>query len=152
MRTKLVGLLFGVLFGFVMAWAHLSDPKVIREMLLLQSAHVFLFMGSAVAVAALGQWILSRSNAGSLLSGEPIAWSLERPERRHIVGSVIFGAGWSVAGTCPGPVAAMIGEGRLASVFVALGLVGGVLIQGVVKNSTTTPRRVPIEAPGVVGL
>jgi hypothetical protein len=46
----------------------------------------------------------------------------------------------------------MIGEGHLAGMFVGLGLVGGVLIQGVVTKRTAAARAVRIEAPGVVGL
>jgi hypothetical protein len=49
--TPLTGRLLGVCAGFVFAWSRLSDPAVIREMLLLRDAHVFLRMGSAVVVA-----------------------------------------------------------------------------------------------------
>ena len=53
-KTKAIGLLGGVVFGFTLAWAHLTDPHVIRDMLLLKEPHVFLIMGSAVAIAAVG--------------------------------------------------------------------------------------------------
>jgi uncharacterized membrane protein YedE/YeeE len=149
---KLVGLSFGAAFGFIMGWAHLADPVVIREMLLLKHADVFLFMGSAVAVAGLGHWLLRRLGARSLVSGERLEWSRERPARRHIVGSAIFGAGWSVAGTCPGPVAAMLGEGRIAGVFVVLGLVGGALLQAVVSKRGAATSPAPRDAPDVAGL
>jgi uncharacterized membrane protein YedE/YeeE len=42
---------------------------------------------------------------------------------------MLFGAGWSVACTCPGPVAAMIGEGRIGGAAVALGIAAGALAQ-----------------------
>ena len=31
--------------GFLFAWAGLSDPEIIRDMLLLRDPHVFLLMG-----------------------------------------------------------------------------------------------------------
>ena len=31
-------------------------------------------------------------------------------ERRHVVGSVLFGLGWAVADACPGPVLAQLGQ------------------------------------------
>jgi uncharacterized protein len=130
MKTKVLGLLFGAGIGFVFAWAWLSDPVVIRNMLLLREPDVFLFMGSAVVIAAIGTRLLRLFGARALATGELVTWTVERPERRHVLGSVLFGAGWAVAGTCPGPVAVMIGEGRLGGIVVAIGLAAGVLLQG----------------------
>lgn len=129
MKTKLIGVAAGIVFGFTLAWARLTDPHIIRNMLLLKEAHVFLIMGSAVVIAAIGVRLLKASGARTIFTDEPIAWSVERPQTRHIVGSVLFGFGWATAGTCPGPVAAMIGQGRLAGLAVAVGLVAGVALQ-----------------------
>ena len=129
MKTKATGLLGGVVFGFTLAWARLTDPRVIRDMLLLNEPHVFLIMGSAVAIAAVGVRVLKVSGARCLVTGEAVGWSLERPATRHVTGSMLFALGWTVAGTCPGPVAAMIGEGRLVGVPVAVGLLAGVTLQ-----------------------
>jgi uncharacterized membrane protein YedE/YeeE len=128
-KTKVIGLLGGVVFGFTLAWARLTDPRVIRDMLLLKETHVFLIMGSAVAIAAIGVRVLKASGARCLVTGEPVGWSLERPGTRHVAGSMLFALGWTVAGTCPGPVAAMIGEGGLVGVPVAVGLLAGVTLQ-----------------------
>lgn len=135
MNAKVVALLCGTAAGFVMAWAGLTDPRVIREMLLLQGAHVFLLMGSAIIVAAVGAQLLRRAELRSVVTREPIAWTGESPAARHVVGSVIFGAGWSIAGTCPGPVAAMIGQGQLAGLVIASGIIAGVVL------ASAPPRR-----------
>lgn len=129
MKTKIVGVLGGVVFGFTLAWARLTDPRVIRDMLLLNEPHVFLIMGSAVAIGAIGVRVLKASGARCLVTGEPVGWSLERPGMRHVTGSMLFALGWTVAGTCPGPAAAMIGEGGLVGVPVAVGLLTGVTVQ-----------------------
>lgn len=151
MRTKLVGLLVGVGVGFVLAWARLTDPDVIRRMLLLREADVFLLMGSAVFVAGIGARVLRSIGARAIVTREAISWSTDRVGRRHVVGSVLFGAGWSVAGTCPGPVAAMIGEGRFAGLAVALGIVVGVTAQGAAAR-TRLARPAPQELAGLPGL
>jgi uncharacterized protein len=130
MSANLAGLLFGVAFGFVMAWARLSDPAVIGRMLRLQEFDVFLLMGCAVAVAAVGVRLLRAAGARALVTQEPIAWNVERPQRHHILGSVVFGVGWSAAGTCPGPVAVMLGQGRLEGLVIVAGLLVGVSVQG----------------------
>ena len=151
MNVKVTGLFAGVGFGFLLSWARLSDPTVIRNMLRLREADVFLIMGSAIVVAAVGLRLLRIAGSHALFTGEPIRWSLQRPERRHVIGSVIFGAGWSVAGTCPGPVAAMIGEGHLGGLVVAGGLLAGVAIhQRLVSPSAI--ERSPLSAQATVGL
>jgi uncharacterized membrane protein YedE/YeeE len=129
MKARVAGLAFGIAIGFVFAWARLSDPRVIRNMLLLRESDVFFLMGSAIVVAAIGARLLRVAGARAFATDEPIGWTLEKPAARHVAGSVLFGAGWSVAGTCPAPLAAMIGEGRLAGLAVAAGILSGVLLQ-----------------------
>lgn len=146
---RFVPLLIGAGIGFLFAAAQLSDPAVIRAMLLLQEAHVYLLMGSAIAVAFVGSRLLRRASARAFLTGEPIGWSIARPERRHVTGSLLFGTGWAIAATCPGPVAVMIGEGRLGGLFVAFGLILGIALQGAVARS---PAAAPSQSPGTAGL
>lgn len=130
MSARIYGLLGGIGIGFVFAWSRLSDPAVIRDMLLLRDVHVFLLMGSAIFVSAIGVRLLRARHATAWATGEAIAWTTEKPQARHIVGSVLFGAGWSLAATCPGPAAVMIGQGRISGLFVAAGLLVGVTLQG----------------------
>ena len=137
MGSSVVGLAAGAVFGWTLAWAQVTDPHVIRNMLLLREFDVFLLMGSAVAVAAVGQRVLRGINARTIVTREAIGWRVERPGARHILGSVLFGTGWSVAGTCPGPVAAMLGEGRFAGLPVVLGLLIGVALQRTVLGRTS---------------
>ena len=73
MITKLTGVIVGIGFGFVLAWAQLTEPSVIHRMLLLREAHVFLVMGSAVVTAAIGIRWLRIAGIRALVTGEPIA-------------------------------------------------------------------------------
>ncbi len=52
--TRLVALLFGAGFGGVLAWAQLTDPERIRQMLVLEDAHYYLMMAVAVVVGTVG--------------------------------------------------------------------------------------------------
>ena len=150
MTTKLVGLLVGLAFGFVIAWAGLTDPAVIRSMLLLREPHVFLLMGSAIVVAGVGVRLLRGARLRSLITRELIGWSAIPVQPRHIAGSALFGAGWSVACTCPGPVAAMVGQGHLAGLVVGAGLVAGVALKHRVDARAHV--RPPAEADHAAGL
>lgn len=139
----------GVAFGFIVAWAQITDPTVIRRMLLLQEFDVFLLMGSAIAVAAVGSRVLRLTGARALVSREQVQWTTVRPGVKHVAGSALFGVGWSVVGTCPGPAAAMIGEGRLSGLFVVVGILLGVLIH---RSATEPSATVPCGQQVQVGL
>ncbi len=145
MTARLAGLIVGIGAGFVMSWARLSDPAVIRDMLLLRDPYVFLVMGSAVAVAAVGVRLVKAVVVRALVTAEPIGWTVERPGPRHVGGSLLFAAGWSVAGTCPGPVAVMIGEGRLGGLAVAAGLIAGVTMQRAWMRRRVDSRHSPMQ-------
>ena len=138
MPRAVVGLMFGAGFGFVMAWAHLTDPAVIHQMLLLREPDVFLLMGAAIVVAAVGVRFLRATGARSLVTREAVSWTVAPPGTRHVAGSVVFGAGWSLAGTCPGPVAAMVGQGRLGGLIVIAGLAIGIVLQGALARQRKT--------------
>jgi uncharacterized membrane protein YedE/YeeE len=147
--AKFVGLLTGVAFGFVISWAGVTNPAVIRDMLLLREAHVFLLMGSAIAVAAVGVRLLRRLRLRSVVTHEPIHWTLAPIQSRHVVGSAMFGAGWSVACTCPGPVAAMIGQGQVMGLIVGAGLISGIALKHRLDARRANARPAPFPAPGL---
>lgn len=125
MRLTAVGL--GVAFGFALAWSGMTDPDLIRRMLLLEDAYFYLVMFSSIAVAFTGVRVLRARRARALLTGDPVSWSSSRPARRHITGSVLFGVGWATSLSCPGPIAAQLGQGLLWSLCTIAGIGVGVL-------------------------
>lgn len=126
MRARVLGLLIGVVFGVVLCWSGMISPVVIREALLFEDSYLFLFFAAAVATAAVGQLVLRRVMRTAVLADQPVGWSFERPQRRHVVGSAIFGLGWGVADACPGPIAAQVGQGIWWAVFTLAGVIIGV--------------------------
>lgn len=138
-RIKLVCVALGAVFGFLLAWARMSDPDVIRDMLLLKSSYLYLMMGSAVAVGFVGTRVVQRARGRALMTGEPLVRCVESPERRHVVGSVLFGLGWAIADACPGPIFAQLGQGMRWGVWTMVGVVTGVVIYA--------RRTAPAEAP-----
>jgi uncharacterized membrane protein YedE/YeeE len=150
-RRRLVATLFGVAFGFLLSWGRLTDPDVIRSMLQLEEAYVFLMMGSAVAVGLLGVHLLTRRPRRALLTREPLAVRREPVARRHVAGAALFGFGWAVADTCPGPIAAQLGQALPWALCTAAGVTGGVLLFQVQRRRAraASGARVPARsAPG----
>lgn len=131
---KTAALVVGIGFGFVLGWARLTDYDVIHRMLLLREFDVFLMMGAAMATAAIAARLLRAIGTRTLVGAAPISWTVTRPTRDHVVGSVIFGTGWAIAGTCPGPIAAQLGRGQLAALITLAGVLCGVALFGYVKR------------------
>ncbi|HEU4978174.1 MAG TPA: DUF6691 family protein [Solirubrobacteraceae bacterium] len=126
MRVRAAACLLGIAFGFMISWGQFSDPERIRQMLLLEDPYMYLMMGSSIAVAMLGLRVLRARRARALITGAPVTIATQRPERRHFVGAAIFGVGWAIADSCPGPIAAQLSQGVAWSAFTAAGVLCGV--------------------------
>ncbi|WP_025136592.1 YeeE/YedE family protein [Achromobacter sp. DH1f] len=117
----------GLVFGLGLIVSGMANPAKVLGFLDLAGPwdpSLAWVMGGAVLVAAPGLAWLRRRRAS--LSGEPLRWpTASRIDVRLMAGSLAFGAGWGLAGFCPGPalVAAAAGV-REAGVFVAAVVVG----------------------------
>ncbi|HEX5713533.1 MAG TPA: DUF6691 family protein [Solirubrobacterales bacterium] len=128
MRTRLAALAVGVVFGLVLCWSRMADPDVIRSALLLEQSYLYLFFASAVLVAALGGELVRRQRRRALLAEAPVGWSRQRPQRRHLVGGLVFGIGWAVADACPGPIATQLGQAIPWALATMAGVVLGIVL------------------------
>jgi uncharacterized membrane protein YedE/YeeE len=122
----LAGAAVGIVFGIVISWSGMASPEVIRQALLFEQAYLFLMFASAVATASLGLALLRRRERAALLTGERLSYGRDAVQRRHIVGSVLFGVGWAISDACPAPIAAQIGQGVPWAVFTLTGVAAGV--------------------------
>ena len=125
MARRPAAALIGVVFGVTLCWTGMSSPEVLHDGLLFRSAYLFLFFGAAVTTAFAGLRILKARPTRAVLTGERIAWTPAPPERRHVVGSLLFGAGWAIADACPGPIATQLGQGVWWSLVTIAGLAVG---------------------------
>jgi uncharacterized membrane protein YedE/YeeE len=145
MSTRVAAALIGIVFGVVLSWSGMTSPEIIREGLLFQSAYLFEFFAGAMLTATGGLWILRRRAPRAILTGERVQWEPVRPERRHVVGSAIFGVGWGISGVCPGPIATQLGQGIWWGIPTTVGLIGGiVLFRRLQARAATAPARTPV--------
>jgi hypothetical protein len=119
-RAGLAGLGIGLVFGIVLSWSGMTSPEVIRSALLFEDSYLFLFFASAVATGAIGLRLLRRERR--------VSWATELPQRRHIVGSLVFGVGWGISDACPGPVATQLGQGIGWGFWTLAGILIGVYV------------------------
>ena len=124
---RAIEFLVGLLFGWGLLLSGMTDPGKVRGFLDLfgpWDPSLALVMGGAIAVGVFA-FVLARRRTSAYLGGAMRLPSSNEIDRRLIAGSLIFGAGWGLAGFCPGPgiVSMAAGEAK-AAVFVAAMLVG----------------------------
>jgi hypothetical protein len=125
---NIVGGLFGAGFGFVLAAARLHEFDTIHATLTFDSFYVFGLMGLAIGVSLPLLWILERNSVETVYGGR-LSLSRSRIERHHIVGGMLFGTGWAVAGTCPAPALAMLASGATFGAVAVVGLFIGLWLR-----------------------
>jgi uncharacterized protein len=140
-----LAVVLGLGFGFGLGAARLNDYDVIHNMLLLREPDVFLLMGSAMAVALPALWLLERRHWTAPGAGL-MRLSRSKVERKHILGSVVFGTGWAITGACPGTALAM----PAAGVILGLPVIAGVVAGQIVREAIAASRRGRSSA-GLVG-
>ena len=129
-RMKLFwGLLFGIIFGFLLQKGGVTKYDVIINQLLLTDFTVVKIMLSAVVTGMMGLYIM-----------QGLGWIKLRPKAgswgKNAIGGLIFGVGFALLGYCPGTIAGAIGNGYLDA--VTAGLAGIVLGSGLL--ATVYPR------------
>ena len=125
--TLLVSLLTGLVFGIGLIVSGMADPAKVLGFLDLAGAwdpSLAFVMAGAIVVSAVA-FAMARRRIVSLLGAEMKLPTARQIDRRLVLGSVVFGIGWGVAGFCPGPGLVALGMGETkAAVFVAAMLVG----------------------------
>ena len=139
MATRATGAIVGVVFGVTLSWTGMTSPEVIRSALLFERAYLFLFFAAAVGTAFVGLRVLRAVRERAVITGDPVPWPTQTPERRHIAGSVIFGIGWAVSDACPGPIFTQLGQGIAWSLFTIAGVAIGVRLYAARESARARP-------------
>jgi len=112
------GILFGLVFGFLLQKGGVAKYNVLVGQLLLEDFTVVKVMMSAVAVGSVGVFLMHRMGLVKLHLKPTILGA-------QSIGGILFGAGFALAAYCPGTGAAAIGQGSWDALLVAAGLVLG---------------------------
>ena len=107
MKTILIALLCGVLFGLGLAVSEMINPQRVIGFLDITGnwdATLLFVMGGALIVGLpCFQLALKRQPVCSESFELPSKTAMDRP---LLIGAILFGVGWGLAGLCPGPVIA----------------------------------------------
>lgn len=126
MSELLAAIAIGIAFGFALERAGLGDARKLAGQFYLRDFTVFKVMFSAILVAMLGTFWLSRLGILDLRSVS-VPETFLAPQ---LIGGLLFGAGFVVAGLCPGTSCVAAASGRADGFAVIGGMFAGVLITG----------------------
>ena len=127
MATIASAFLIGTLFGFGLAVSEMIDPARVIGFLDVAGRWdptLLFVMGGALAVTLPGFPLILR-RARPLLADFFALPTKTKLDGSLIAGAIIFGAGWGIAGFCPGPALAALASGSPSvALFVAAMIAG----------------------------
>ncbi len=127
-------LLIGVLFGITMYKSEAASWFRIYEMFEFKAFHMYGIIGSAVILGILVVQLIKRFKIKSFYGEQIIFTPKEKSIKRYIIGGIIFGLGWALAGACPGPMFTLVGAGFSSILIVIAAAMFGTYLYGVLKD------------------
>lgn len=131
---NIVYLLIGTFFGIVMYKSEAASWFRIYEMFQFKSIHMYGLMGSALAVGIIIVQYIKRNKVKDVNGNRIVIADKDKSIPRYLIGGILFGLGWALAGACPGPMFVMTGAGYFPILVVILGAVLGTWLYGLIKN------------------
>ena len=137
----LSALLSGLVFGLGLIVSGMANPAKVLGFLDLAGQwdpSLALVMAGAIAIGFFA-FLIAKNRTRSLIGAEMKLPTASAINSRLLAGSALFGAGWGVAGFCPGPGLVALGMGEpKALVFVAAMLVGMAIFSWREKRQSVT--------------
>ncbi|MCA3129714.1 MAG: YeeE/YedE family protein [Rhodocyclaceae bacterium] len=93
-----------------------------------------LVMGGAIAVGFFA-FALARKRTTNFLGGALHLPKTTQIDKRLLMGGLTFGAGWGLAGFCPGPGIVSMASGEVKAAVFVVAMVVGMVIFEVVERS-----------------
>jgi uncharacterized membrane protein YedE/YeeE len=110
-------------------------------MFLFERFQLYGILAVGVLVTVPGLWAIKRW--GRTLDGRPIVVERKPMHKGTVVGSLLFGIGWSITGMCPGPILVNIGEGKVYALAALAGALAGAAIFGLSYDTLQKPFGLP---------
>ncbi len=120
----------GLLFGWGLLISGMTDPGKVLGFLDLAGAwdpSLAFVMGGAILVGVAG-FAVAKKRTRSFLGAAMHLPTSRDIDRRLIIGSLTFGAGWGLAGFCPGPGLVTMGSGEPKAALFVAAMIGGMAL------------------------
>ena len=137
----LASLLAGLVFGLGLIVSGMADPAKVLGFLDLAGRwdpSLAFVMAGAIAVGMVA-FAVARRRAASLLGAPMRLPSARRIDRRLLAGSLLFGAGWGIAGFCPGPALVSLGMGEFKALVFVTAMLAGMAVFELLERRQRAP-------------
>jgi len=138
----LTPLLIGIAFGAALERAGLGSARKLTGQFYLTDLTVFKVMFTAIVTAMLGLFWLARLGVVDLSA----IYVPETALAAQVAGGIVFGAGFAIAGLCPGTSCVAAASGRGDGLATAAGM-----FMGMVAAGLAFPWLAPLYAAGARG-
>ncbi len=120
----------GLIFGIGLIFAGMTDPSKVIGFLDIAGnwdPSLAMVMGGAILVGFIAFRFASKRTT-NFIGGAMHLPTKNDIDRRLIIGSLLFGAGWGMAGFCPGPAITSLGTGNPKAVIFVIAMVAGMAL------------------------
>jgi uncharacterized membrane protein YedE/YeeE len=148
MVRNIVALFAGLVFGLGLCLSGMYNPQKVLGFLDIAGAwdpSLAFVMGGAIAVAAPAFALAKRQRRS--WSGETIEFPPTRPiDGPLALGAVLFGAGWGLAGVCPGPALVDLGFFSSSAALFVVAMTVGVFVHSGLRAGLRVRRPIAQDA------
>lgn len=137
-----MALVAGLIFGLGLILSGMTNPAKVIGFLDLAGnwdPSLALVMAGAIAASAV-PFRLAKGRATALLGGPIRLPTATDIDRRLVLGSLAFGAGWGLAGYCPGPALASLLSGGAKPLLFVLAMLAGMAVFELLQWQTLSGR------------
>ena len=130
MKHRISEFLVGLLFGAGLLLSGMTDPGKVQGFLDIFGAwdpSLALVMGGAVLVGFFA-FAFAKKRTTTFLGGALRLPTASQIDRRLVIGALLFGAGWGLAGFCPGPALVSLASGEGKAAFFVASMIIGMLV------------------------
>ncbi len=135
MQRSFFAALSGALFGTGLLISGMVDTTKVQGWLDVFGAWdptLAFVLGGAILPMAVA-WRIAARRERSLLGHDLPAPPPQRIDRQLVLGSVLFGMGWGLAGLCPGPAMASLGFGGWGGLLFLVAMLAGMVATPVLR-------------------
>lgn len=128
--------LCGLVFGLGLLISGMANPSKVLNFLDLTGAwdpSLAFVMGGAILVAMIG-FKFALPHTKSILGDQMRLPKSTVIDKKLILGNLIFGIGWGLAGYCPGPAITSLGLLETKPAIFVMGMLAGMLIYEIVAR------------------
>ncbi|MBL4917123.1 YeeE/YedE family protein [Szabonella alba] len=136
MQRNLFATLAGALFGTGLLISGMVDTTKVQGWLDVFGAWdptLAFVLGGAILPMAIA-WRIATRRSRSVLGQDLPSPPSQRIDRSLLLGSVLFGMGWGLAGLCPGPAMASLGFGGWGGLLFLVAMLAGMVAAPVLRT------------------